>query len=271
MNLIGEKDYRKHRNYDSSNAFLNKNNNCTNKNDNYTNKSYNCINENDDYVDENNYCTNEEDYYDTEYTETNNDADMPYIRRTFLLTKREQTLYRILKEQTANTNLNIHCKTRLEDLMTVAETSPNKFADWNRIKSKHVDFTITDDESRILFCIELDDNTHDWENTKEKDLFKDRLFKETHIPLFRIKVGDDYRTEIKKILEFFIWSASGLSTPCFPGETSRGGDYLWAVRNAKRKKISKMLKTREIFGASSLKVADRGEKIAFLSFNFVKL
>lgn len=129
---------------------------------------------------------------------------MPYIRRTFLLTRREQTLYRILKEQTENTKLNIHCKTRLEDLMEVAENNPNKFADRNRIKSKHVDFTVTDDESRILFCIELDDNTHNGETTKEKDLFKDRLFKETHIPLFRIKVGDDYRIEVKKILEFFI-------------------------------------------------------------------
>lgn len=155
------------------------------------------VNENDDYSDEN-------DYYNTEYTEANYDGNMPYIRRTFLLTKRERALYRILKEQTANTKLNIHCKTRLEDLIVVAKNNQNKFADRNRIKSRHVDFAITDDESRILFCIELDDNTHDWETTKEKDLFKDKIFSETNIPLFRIKVGDDYQSEVEKILDFFI-------------------------------------------------------------------
>lgn len=125
MYIIKEKDYGKYKKDNNSNDL---------------------INEDDDYADEN-------DYYNGEYTDTNYDGNMPYVRRTFLLTKRERAFYKVLKEQTVNTKLNIHCKTRLEDLIVVTKNSQNRFADRNRIKSRHVDFAITDDESRILFCM----------------------------------------------------------------------------------------------------------------------
>ena len=51
----------------------------------------------------------------------------------------------------------------------------------------------------IKFAIELDDKTHNTEKAKSTDEFKNKLFDTINIKLYRIKVGDNYENEIKKI------------------------------------------------------------------------
>ena len=43
------------------------------------------------------------------------------------------------------------------------------------------------------------DKTHNTEKAKSTDEFKNKLFDTINIKLYRIKVGDNYENEIKKI------------------------------------------------------------------------
>lgn len=46
-----------------------------------------------------------------------------------------------------------------------------------------------------MCCIELDDYTHNRENVKKLDNFKNELFKQVNIPLYRVKVSNIYNLE----------------------------------------------------------------------------
>jgi hypothetical protein len=54
-----------------------------------------------------------------------------------------------------------------------------------------VDFVICDDSLNVLFAVELDDSSHDSEDAKQRDKFKDHAFKASHIPLKRIRDFDE--------------------------------------------------------------------------------
>ena len=62
---------------------------------------------------------------------------------------------------------------------------------FRQIAQKHIDFVICDRELRVLFAVELDDSSHDTEEAKIRDLFKDRAFKAARIPLRRIRDYDE--------------------------------------------------------------------------------
>ena len=61
---------------------------------------------------------------------------------------------------------------------------------FNKIKSKHVDFVLSDLNGKIILCIELDDSTHNI--SKKNDIFKDKLFNTMELPLLRYKTGHTY-------------------------------------------------------------------------------
>ena len=72
----------------------------------------------------------------------------------------------------------------------------NNKVDRNRIKSRSIDFTIVNNKNcKIVCCIELDDYTHNRENVKKLDNFKNELFKQVNIPLYRVKVSNIYNLE----------------------------------------------------------------------------
>ena len=76
-----------------------------------------------------------------------------------------------------------------------------KYNNFNKIKSKSVDYLLTDKEFNILLCIELDDNTHKRVDRIKRDNFINNLFKELEIKLLRIPVQDYYSVErVNKIL-----------------------------------------------------------------------
>ena len=51
-------------------------------------------------------------------------------------------------------------KVRLADLIEANERHPQWQANFNRIRSKHVDFVLCDNWLRPLLAIELDDSSH---------------------------------------------------------------------------------------------------------------
>ena len=59
---------------------------------------------------------------------------------------------------------------------------------------------ICDSSLHILAAIELDDPSHDSEQAKQTDHFKNRLYAAIGLPLFRIKTGQNYASKIDKLI-----------------------------------------------------------------------
>lgn len=95
----------------------------------------------------------------------------PY-KKKYLLTKNEYYFYNKLKEITSPLNLQILAKIRLADLIEVDNTQAK--SEWMKyfakIKAKHVDFAIADN-MKIIALLELDDNSHNNTERKERDSF----------------------------------------------------------------------------------------------------
>ena len=94
-------------------------------------------------------------------------------RKKYLLTKNEYSFYQKIKPIIQEKNLRVLCKIRLADLV---EPEPNKnqkewYAAFNRIKSKHIDFAIATENMKIIVLVELQDNTHQKSDRKERDEF----------------------------------------------------------------------------------------------------
>lgn len=119
-----------------------------------------------------------------------------FYKRGKLLTNNELKFYKILKEITKNYNYNIFTQVVLYEIVRNKE-----IMDFNKIKSKSIDFVITDENSQILVCIELDDNTHNRKKRIERDTFINELFKDLNIKLLRIPVKEYYNIqEMERII-----------------------------------------------------------------------
>lgn len=119
-----------------------------------------------------------------------------FYKRGKLLTNNELKFYKILKEITKNYNYNIFTQVVLYEIVRNKE-----IMDFNKIKSKSIDFVVTDENSKILVCIELDDNTHNRKKRIERDTFINELFKDLNIKLLRIPVKEYYNIqEMEKII-----------------------------------------------------------------------
>ena len=109
------------------------------------------------------------------------------------MTQTELKFYRELKKVTDELELIIFPQINLERIINVKD---NNKVDRNRIKSRSIDFTIVNNKNcKIVCCIELDDYTHNRENVKKLDNFKNELFKQVNIPLYRVKVSNIYNLE----------------------------------------------------------------------------
>ncbi|MDE7325848.1 MAG: DUF2726 domain-containing protein [Lachnospiraceae bacterium] len=119
-------------------------------------------------------------------------------RRQHLLTKTEYIFYGVLKKKCDSANLLICPKVRLEDFIRVTAKERMKYRGY--IKSRHVDFLICDSSLHILAAIELDDPSHNSEQAKRTDYFKNRLYAAIGLPLFRIRTGQNYGVKIDKLI-----------------------------------------------------------------------
>ena len=121
-----------------------------------------------------------------------------YRKKEYLLTKNEIKFYKILKQITNKYNLELFTQVALYEII---QTKKIKY--FNKIKSKTIDFVITDKNLKTKICIELDDKTHYWNKRIERDLFINELFYELKIKLLRIDVKPFYNIEKleKKIKE----------------------------------------------------------------------
>lgn len=95
---------------------------------------------------------------------------LPYEKRK-LLTPAENSFFKVIKEYLPN--YMIMSKVRLEDIIYVKKGTPQE--EFNsargRIKSRHIDFVICDEQTNILLVIELNDKSHQTEDRIERDKF----------------------------------------------------------------------------------------------------
>ena len=117
-----------------------------------------------------------------------------YIKKEYIMTEQEYKFYRLLKNYTSKNNLNLFAQVSL-----YAIVNSKYYSDFNKIKSKSIDFVITDVNCKIKLCIELDDYTHIKENRQKRDNFIDKLFEELEIKMLRIPVQNYYNmTDIER-------------------------------------------------------------------------
>jgi very-short-patch-repair endonuclease len=88
-------------------------------------------------------------------------------------------------------------KVRLADIIETKSTDLSTYwKEFNKIKSKHIDFLICEDITfRPEFIVELDDPTHNKKDRISRDEFVDRSLNMAGLKVYRIKVSDIYDPE----------------------------------------------------------------------------
>lgn len=113
-----------------------------------------------------------------------------YQKVDYLLTKNELKFYRILKQITNKMGYSLFCQVSLYQIVNSKD-----YKDFNKIKSKSIDFVITQENCKILLCIELDDPTHEQKKRIERDNFINKLFEDLEIKFLRVPVQNFYNME----------------------------------------------------------------------------
>lgn len=120
-----------------------------------------------------------------------------FYKKEYLLTQTELKLYKLLKQITNKYNLELFCQVPMYELVNC-----NNFKDFSKIKSKSIDFVITEKNCKIKLCIELDDYTHNRNKRIERDNFVNKVFEKIETKLIRIKVQNYYNMEeIEKLIK----------------------------------------------------------------------
>lgn len=94
-------------------------------------------------------------------------------------------------------------KPRLEDVIAPRRDDVPPKLYWQlrgRVKSRHVDFLIMDDNGCPLAAIELDGSSHDSEKARNGDVLKNGVFRAAGLPLYRVKTGEDFAGAARKII-----------------------------------------------------------------------
>jgi hypothetical protein len=80
-------------------------------------------------------------------------------------------------------------------MSAIIESNIDERKNYNR---SYLDYVICDEQAtKPLLIIELDDATHNTEKRKEQDQMKNAVIQDAKIPLYRVKVGDDFRLKIQ--------------------------------------------------------------------------
>lgn len=113
-----------------------------------------------------------------------------FTKKEYLLTPNEFKFYKLLKQITDKLEVNLFCQVALYEIINTTD-----FMEFNKIKSKSIDFVITEKNCKIKLCIELDDETHKKQSRIERDNFINELFEKTNTKLLRIKTQNFYNIE----------------------------------------------------------------------------
>ena len=128
-----------------------------------------------------------------------------FYEKADLFTPKEKRFFTALCELAEKYDLMALTKIRLADIVKPKskENTSQWYTEFNKIKSKHIDFALIEKKTKLLVClIELDDSTHYRENRVVRDHFVNNLFEEIDIKLIRTWES------LKEVEEFIISKSS---------------------------------------------------------------
>jgi hypothetical protein len=104
-----------------------------------------------------------------------------------ILTDREYEFYTRLKPLADESGLQIFTKVRLADLLEPKpkDVNPLWMECFNKIRSKHIDFALADEDTIIVALIELDDSSHARPDRVERDEFVNAILENNGYTLLR--------------------------------------------------------------------------------------
>lgn len=119
-----------------------------------------------------------------------------------LLTNNEKYFYNDLKSVAKDLNLCVLAKIRLADLIEIVNSKDNReyYSLFGRIKSKHIDFALADEDLKIKLIIELDDKSHLKKSAIKRDKFKDEVLTKCGYTILRATNSNNLKTKIESIL-----------------------------------------------------------------------
>lgn len=118
----------------------------------------------------------------------------PYNKKTYFFSLAELKFFEILKDIIGD-NYYIFPKVRICDI--VNHKDKNNYSQFNRIKSKHVDFLVCTKNPVISkMVVELDDSSHNSESRRKRDKFVDEVFASSGVPIVHIKTSKLYNKEV---------------------------------------------------------------------------
>lgn len=127
---------------------------------------------------------------------------LPYKQKA-LLTPTEFYFYRYLRAICEHFYMRVCPKVRMEDFIEVT-TRKEKMKYRGYIKSRHVDYLITDRDFKIICAIELDDPSHNTKEAQKTDEMKNEIYKTIGLPLYRVRTSEDYKERVKEIMRYCI-------------------------------------------------------------------
>ena len=130
-----------------------------------------------------------------QYTQNNQEGETKASRTTYagcyqrkyLLTKNEWYAYKKLQPLAASMGLVVCPKVRLLDILEPRKGEKDYKSLFWKVQAKHIDFLICDQDLHIKAVIELDDNSHDRQDRKDRDTFVDEILKDVGYTVIRTK------------------------------------------------------------------------------------
>lgn len=137
-----------------------------------------------------------------------NEPELPYRSRDYLLSKGENAFFKALCKA-INNQLHICVKPRMGDIFYVpnSEDGSHDQRCRNWINQKHVDFLLClPDEMKPVLAIELDDKSHLRKERMSRDDFVDSVFRVAGSKILHIKAQSQYdhrelRRQIQKAIK----------------------------------------------------------------------
>ncbi len=123
------------------------------------------------------------------------------VRSNIFANRSENRFFHALMKQKPD-GFHVFTKVRLEDVLQVRRQIKDTQKHWQyrgRIKSRHVDFVICDDNGLFMCAIELDGSAHTSKEAVMVDGFKDGIFTNAGLKLYRVQTGEIFQTSVRAI------------------------------------------------------------------------
>ena len=119
-------------------------------------------------------------------------------QKKWMFTYNEKDAYKKLQEIAAPKGYTVFAKVRLFDLVEPIRQNPKYKTFLYKVQAKHVDFVICDQKLVAKYIIELDDNSHNQDERKERDQFIDTVLTSTGYKVLHTRAIE--KEEIEKFL-----------------------------------------------------------------------